>query len=66
MRTKFIRFVDDWEYVNSNKCHIGAHTRLNVWLKENLNVKVVNWHACSTGKDNLICIIVEYYEDDNI
>ena len=65
MRPKFIRFVDSWEYDDRGhgKCYINATILLNRWLKENSDVKIANWTACSTGKDSLLTIVVEYYEE---
>jgi hypothetical protein len=62
MKTGFRHFVSDYRYVHDQKIWISADIQANDWLKENPTLEVVNWQAVSTGKDNQLCIVIEYKE----
>ena len=62
MKTGFKHFVSDYYYVKDTKHWISANILINDWLKENPTLEVVNWQAVNTGKDNQLCIVIEYKE----
>jgi len=62
MKTGFKHFVSDYYYVKDTKHWISADNLVNNWLKENPTLEVVSWQAVNTGKDNQLCIVIEYKE----
>lgn len=62
MKTGFKHFISDYRYVHDQRIWISADIQVNDWLKENPTLEVVNWQAVGTGKDNQLCIVIEYKE----
>lgn len=62
MKTGFKHFTSDRYSVHDQQVWRSADVLANDWLKENPTLEVVNWQAVNTGKDNQLCIVIEYKE----
>ena len=65
MKSKFIQFTSEYEYIDGANRFVSASIRFNDWLAENPNVEVLSWQACPTGEDNQLTIVAKYREWEN-
>ena len=63
--TKFRTFRPEWEYSDCRRCQIcrPPAVQINDWLKENPDIEIIHWQACSVGTSNELYITIQYKEN---
>lgn len=65
MKIKFRTFRPVWEYRgNCNVC-INPEVQINDWLKENPDIEIIHWQACSVGDHDELYITIQYREPED-